>query len=84
MNSTNPFQLHLIDFFSSPAAHSIQQIENLSFVEGRARQPNQSTLFFLFDGASAGRQKKERVVGLAAQLLLLGAPFDGAGNAIQQ
>ena len=31
-------QLHLIDFFSSPAAHSNQQIENLSFVDGGARQ----------------------------------------------
>ena len=30
-------------FFSSPAAHSIQQIENLSFVEGRARQPINSS-----------------------------------------
>ena len=36
-------EFDLIGFFSSPAAHSIQQIENLSFVEGRARQPINSS-----------------------------------------
>ena len=53
-----------LNFFSSRRRNGV-----VWFIDGA---PHQQQSFLLFDGAWAGRQKKRRVVGLAAQPELLG------------
>ena len=54
-------------------AESTKSNENVSLICWRSKAAHHSTFIFIFDGAMAGRQNKEKVDGLAAQLLLLGA-----------
>ena len=65
LNSTNPIQLHLIDFFSSPAALSFFSNENVSLKRRRARPP--TIKFIHFSSRFSGRKKSWiEFVGLAA------------------